>query len=132
MTDDKTQMNSIEDILDSHFKQERENAPAMDNSFFERMAASAAQMNPEKSHAVVDNNTLVQRFLEMINGFEGWRGASVLTASAVFGIMLGYAGPDSFSNLPVLSQLSESLVLDLDGAIDDFDTGVFDLVLVEG
>lgn len=132
MKKNDTPMDPVEDLLKEHFRHERTNAPKMDDAFFERMVASAAHMNPVKLPVEVPEASLLQKLIGAVTQFEGWRSASVLTASAIFGVMLGYAGPEGFSELPVLSQLSETLVLDLDSAIEDFDTGLFDLVLAEG
>ncbi len=108
----------------------RSQEAAPSDAFLARVLEDAAQVAADNA-VVRDTPTeagalgLLDRLGRMFRGFGGLPGASVMTASVLFGLAFGYTGPDSLFELTGFSDAA-GVVSELDTEMDVFDTASFD------
>ena len=111
-----------ERALSALFKEVRDQEAPPSSELMSRILADAAEVMPAMAPAPVLPKA--RRGLgDILRQFGGLPGASVMTACALFGVVLGYAGPDSVLGLTGLSDYTVSQDLDTD--IDVFEMSDF-------
>lgn len=132
MTEKYNALNASENAaLDDLFEQARGQIEPPRDDFMSRVLADAADVTAARAEPAAQTYTKRRkRGWQIFKQFGGWSGASLITACAVFGVALGYAGPDSLYDLPGMTELGESLGLDVETDLDMFQTG-FEFASIE-
>jgi len=106
------------------FEDARTQEPPVSMALLERISEDAAKVVPPAAGEATKRPPK-NWFLELFGQLGGLPGASVMTACALFGLSLGYAGPDSLISVTGLTDLSfASSELDID--VDAFQTTGFE------
>lgn len=134
MADRDTDDDLIDKMLDEHFGMEHSREAPISAGLMTRLIDDAAQASVRSAHTAHTARApgLLDRLRSVFDGVGAWQGASVLTASALFGVMMGYASADGIAELPGFSLLNETLALDIEAEIGTFDSVGFDFDLPEG
>ncbi len=94
MPDSNTLTPDEERALNALFEDARAEEPPVSMALLERITEDAADAVPAPS-PIASPSSPKTWFGEMFAQLGGFQGASVMTACALFGLSLGYAGPDS-------------------------------------
>ncbi len=107
--------------LDALFDDARAHDQPPSRQFLDRVMddALAAQTPPARPDAT---RRLRDRIFDLFAQLGGLPGASLIAACALFGLIMGYAGPDQILGLSSLSDLSAAAQTDLDAELDMFQT----------
>lgn len=102
-----------ERALEALFEDARIQEPEPSSDLFTRVLADAASQTPQPSPVTPAPKSWLG-LGEMFRQFGGLPGASVMTACALFGMVLGYAGPDSVLDLAGLTETAMTSEFDAD------------------
>ncbi|WP_205910832.1 hypothetical protein [Paroceanicella profunda] len=98
-----------DDMLDALFAEARRAEPGPSEAFYARILADAAEVAaaraapPRPVAAAAPGPDLLARIAGL---FGGWRAVAGLAACAALGFWVGFAGPDSLTDLPVLDTIT--------------------------
>lgn len=124
MPDSNKLTTAEERALMAVIKDARGHEPAVSPELLKRIAEDAANA------VSVENTVFVaerpkNRLREFLRHLGGIPGAAVMTACTLFGLSLGYAGPDSLISATGLTDLTE-ITSEFDSEIDAFQTTSFE------
>lgn len=116
-------------FLGTYFADARAAAPGPDADLVARVLADAASAHPAAAHAPTPIG-LWARLAGMFNPVGGFAGASVVAASALLGITIGYGGPDAVLTLPGIGDLAGGSVYE--DALELMGSTSLDISALEG
>ena len=121
MTDQHSNNDQEDEAFEAFFAAARAKQPMPSEDLLARVIADAGAHMPSVQNSPKRPRWhKIQEFLNQVGGIPG---ASVMTACAVFGVLLGYSGPESVSGIASFSDVSE--ITDLDTDIDIFEMADF-------
>lgn len=118
---------SEERALSALFDDARAQQDPVSTDFLTRVLADAADVTAEReamSVAEVSQPDIWTRIGAFFGQLGGLPGASLMTACALFGVSLGYAGPDTLSSLTSLGVTAEASS-EFDAQMEVFTTAEF-------
>lgn len=118
-----TKNHSQNDIpeLDDFFAAARQENEGVSSDLMNRILSDAADQQPDLRRVAAGSPQHRNWFWKFSDAFGGWQATGALTACAVAGLWIGYASPDSLSEISDLV-LNKSGITDVDEdyfSIDD-------------